>query len=410
MDFYRATENDYKYIKYERCFVQSTALIASNEDKVVGVLEYDITNIEEVEIVNFIILDSDKEGEILKGLMDEMMYWNPYLKRIIYKEENSKINPDILVNYGFKKNYGWLLATNNDIEVFKINIDEIIPEQLTVDEVKLNRVASWIEKPEDIVVSCVKIGDKIVSIDGHSRLVAAYNKGFKYVYAYLETDNDSIEFYKTCMKWCENEKIFTIKDLANRVVTTEKHSELWINRCQRYLKDQRNKEKDHHIETERLYLKPMTLEMVEFLIKRDNEKVESLGFKLGNGWPTEDTMDILPIIKKRLKEENDPTGFEDWMVIKKESNEVIGDIGFKDKPNILGEVEIGYGFIEEERGKSYGFESLKAMINWAFNQEGVRCVKAECLIENKSSARILEKVGMKETSIDEELIYWKLFK
>jgi len=241
MDFYRARENDSKYIKYKESLIHNTALIASEDHKVMGVLEYEIKSIEEAEIVNISILEPYEEGLVFKGLMEGLTYWNPYLKRIIYHEEKSNIDSNILTNLGFKKNSVWILETNTGITVFKIDIDAITPEQLTIDEVKLDKVSSWIEKPEDIVVSCVKIGNRIVSIDGHSRLVAAYNKGFKYVYAYLEPDNDSIEFYKTCMKWCEEEGIFTVKDLTKRVVSPKDHEELWGNRCQAYLKEQRDK-------------------------------------------------------------------------------------------------------------------------------------------------------------------------
>jgi len=241
MDFYRARETNSKYIMYEKSFTHNTALIASEGQKVIGVFEYEIKNSEEAEVINFSIFEPCEEDIVFKGLIDEMSYWNPYLKRIIYNEEKNIITPKVLMYSGFRKNYVWLLNTNTVIRIFKIDIKEITPEQLTVDEVKLDRVNSWIEKPEDIVVSCVKIGNKIVSIDGHSRLVAAYNKGFKYVYAYLESDNDNVQFYKTCMEWCEEQGIFTIKDLAKRVVTPEEHERLWGNRCQTYLKKQRDK-------------------------------------------------------------------------------------------------------------------------------------------------------------------------
>lgn len=237
MDFYRAKEKDSKYIKFEKSFIHTTALIASEDHKTIGVLEYDIKNIEEAEIINLNIFESCEENIVLKGFIDEIIYWNPYLKRILYNEVNDLASNDALLYCGFKNNGIWSLLINNNIEAFKINLNEIIPEQLTIDKVKLDRVSSWIDKPEDVVASCVKIGEKIVSIDGHSRLVSAFNKGFEYVYAYFEPDNGNIEFYKTCLQWCQEENIFTIKDLAGRVVTPEEHERLWGNKCQAYLKE-----------------------------------------------------------------------------------------------------------------------------------------------------------------------------
>lgn len=241
MDFYRAIENNSEYIRYEKSFVHNTALIAGEGQKVIGVFEYEIKDMEETEVINFNIFEPCDENMVFKDFIDEVIYWNPYLKRIIYNEENNIIKPQVLVDSGFRKSSLWLLDIKTYIPVFRIDINEITPEQLTVDKVKLDRVNSWIERPEDIIVSCVKIGNKIVSIDGHSRLVAAYNKGFEYVYAYMEPDIGNIQFYETCMRWCEEQGIFTIKDLSDRVVTPEEHERLWINRCQTYLKEQREK-------------------------------------------------------------------------------------------------------------------------------------------------------------------------
>jgi hypothetical protein len=239
MDFYRARDNSLRYIKYNKSFIHNTALIASEGEKVISILEYEIKNIEEAEIVNFNLFEPCEEVSVFKGLIDEITYWNPYLKRIIYSEDEKFISSRILINSGFEKNSCWILNVENGIEVFKIDIKEITPEQLSVDMVKLHRVNSWIEKPEDIIISCIKIDDKIVSIDGHSRLVAAHNKGFSDVYAYLELDSDNIQFYKTCMKWCEEQGVLTIEDLSSRVVSPEEHERIWINRCQAYLKQQR---------------------------------------------------------------------------------------------------------------------------------------------------------------------------
>ncbi|WIV11056.1 hypothetical protein [Proteiniborus sp. MB09-C3] len=236
MDFCRARESEFKHIKYEKSIIHNTTLIACEDDNVIGVLEYDVNSVEEAEVTNFNIFEPHKSQLAFKGLIEELLYWNPYLKRIIYNEDRNVITRDVLKYAGFRKGSVWLLDVDNNIEVFRVNIEEITPEQLTVSKAKIDKVSKWIEEPEDIVITCVEIGDKVVCIDGYSRLVAAYIKGFKYVYAYLENENDSIEFYKTCMKWCEKQNIFTIEDLANRIVTPEEHERLWINKCQTYLK------------------------------------------------------------------------------------------------------------------------------------------------------------------------------
>jgi len=59
--------------------------------------------------------------------------------------------------------------------------------------------------------------------------------------------------------------------------------------------------------------------------------------------------------------------------------QIIGDIGFHGKPNEKYEVEIGFGLVEHERKNGFGFESLKAIINWAISNDSVKIIKANCL-------------------------------
>ncbi len=61
-----------------------------------------------------------------------------------------------------------------------------------------------------------------------------------------------------------------------------------------------------------------------------------------------------PHIKMYLAElKSDPTllGWGVWFVIDKDTNTVIGDIGFKGKPNMEKTVEVGYGIKSSARNK-----------------------------------------------------------
>lgn len=164
------------------------------------------------------------------------------------------------------------------------------------------------------------------------------------------------------------------------------------------------------IYTDRLVLVPISYEMIDSLQDRESTILESIGFKKNESWPTDDTMDILPIYKALLENTKTITGFEMWIIVIENSSVIIGDIGFIDQPNKEGEVEIGYGLVEDERKKGYGFEAVKAMIEWTLNNEKVQCIKAECLINNIASSKILKKVGMVEITKDKDLIYWQLRK
>lgn len=160
--------------------------------------------------------------------------------------------------------------------------------------------------------------------------------------------------------------------------------------------------------SERLTLKPLTLAVAQSLLAGCDQELTRLGIVPSDNWPTEDTLDVLPVFVSQLERQGTPSGFETWMIVEKRSGRVIGDIGFHGPPNELGEVEIGFGLVEGERGKGFGSEALCTLIGWVRGQECVKLIRANCLLENIPSARILRKVGMRETGRSETLIHWEL--
>lgn len=118
-------------------------------------------------------------------------------------------------------------------------------------------------------------------------------------------------------------------------------------------------------------------------------------------------------IAKHLKElEDDPTlyGWGSWLVLQKSDGVIIGDGGFKGKPNSGHEVEVGYGFLETCWGKGYATEAVEGLMDRVFNGMAIKKVTAETNWDNLGSIRVLEKVGMVKTKITEDLVYWELKK
>lgn len=162
-----------------------------------------------------------------------------------------------------------------------------------------------------------------------------------------------------------------------------------------------------NIVTDRLIIIPITYSIACSILKGDNKVFERLGINFNGKWPVKDTLDILNFMKDTLSLNDDANGFGVWMVVKKEDMIVIGDAGFKGEPDENGEVEIGFGIIEEEQRKGYGYEAANALMNWASQNGNVIVIKADCLIDNTSSISLLRKCGMCETHRDSELIYWE---
>ena len=56
--------------------------------------------------------------------------------------------------------------------------------------------------------------------------------------------------------------------------------------------------------------------------------------------------------------------------------------------------DIGYVIAREAWGQGYASEAAKALVDWALAQEQIYRVWAFCDVENKASARVMEKAGM----------------
>lgn len=164
------------------------------------------------------------------------------------------------------------------------------------------------------------------------------------------------------------------------------------------------------IQTERLLLIPFTTKICQNLINNDFNDLYAIGLRKGKSWPDDDVVETLPKIIDNLSLVEAPTGFESWMIIKNETLEIIGDLGFKGFNYETENIDIGYGIIKEERGKGYAEEATKAIIKWAFTEEIVKEITARCLIDNKSSIKLLKKLNFEIIKNDLEMIYWSLQK
>ena len=87
---------------------------------------------------------------------------------------------------------------------------------------------------------------------------------------------------------------------------------------------------------------------------------------------------------------------------------MIGDLGFKGKPNRRGTVEIGYRVAPAYRRQGYASEATRALVDWALAQGGVERITAECNPDNVGSIRVLEKLGMRRLESDGVLLRWEL--
>lgn len=144
-----------------------------------------------------------------------------------------------------------------------------------------------------------------------------------------------------------------------------------------------------NIKTDRLLLIPCTV-----------ESYNELSHKYKMGPHVEMHLD-------ELKTDRYAKGWGVWFVIHCDSDLVIGDVGFKGKPNNQKVVEMGYGILSDFQNKGFATEAVNGIKDWAIASNQVDKIVAECEKENLASIKVLEKIGMSRTSSKNDFIYWE---
>jgi [ribosomal protein S5]-alanine N-acetyltransferase len=83
-------------------------------------------------------------------------------------------------------------------------------------------------------------------------------------------------------------------------------------------------------------------------------------------------------------------------IILRDTGEVIGDIGFHGPPDEAGTVEIGYGIVEQYRGRGLAGESAVAICGLAWSRPEVARIIAQTEEGNAASDGVLRRAGFRE--------------
>ncbi|GGG65749.1 GNAT family N-acetyltransferase [Paenibacillus radicis (ex Gao et al. 2016)] len=160
------------------------------------------------------------------------------------------------------------------------------------------------------------------------------------------------------------------------------------------------------IVTNRLVVQTIELPLLEAAAKRDTQAIEALGFKTNGEWPVTDFHEAIPFFRELLIRNNGTRGFDSWIIVDKDTQEIVGGAGFQGDPDENGIIEIGFATNESRRRKGYCFEAAHALINWALKQEEVQGIVARCKPDNIGSAGVLTKLGFHLDQKDAEYWYW----
>lgn len=146
------------------------------------------------------------------------------------------------------------------------------------------------------------------------------------------------------------------------------------------------------IDTPRLTLVNATKEILEVLFEGDAAVTKKLGVHVPEHWTTNGEREFRWIADKL----SEPYAAPQWLfylAVLKSENALIGSGGYKGKPQ-AGMVEIGYEIATAYRCQGFATEMAKALIQFAFQQNGVTKVQAHTLAVKNESGNVLKKCGL----------------
>jgi RimJ/RimL family protein N-acetyltransferase len=145
------------------------------------------------------------------------------------------------------------------------------------------------------------------------------------------------------------------------------------------------------LETDRLILRRLVVEDGEFILALLNDPLW-LRFIGDKGVRTLDG--ARDYILKGPVSMYERVGFGLYLTELKDAGTPIGLCGLI-KRDSLEDVDIGFAFLPDFRGKGYAFEAASAVMNYGKTILGLDRIVAITSIDNDSSARLLEKIGLR---------------
>ena len=151
------------------------------------------------------------------------------------------------------------------------------------------------------------------------------------------------------------------------------------------------------IETERLLIRPFTLEDAEALhaVWGDPRSNRFLGSRV-----PESVAETREQHLEKMIADQDRHGIALWAVLEKRTGTLIGDCGLFVTPDHP-DIELAYGFGHGWWGLGYATEAARACVRVGFEQLGLDRIVADVDSWNQASIHVLEKVGFRLVSEDD---------
>ena len=151
------------------------------------------------------------------------------------------------------------------------------------------------------------------------------------------------------------------------------------------------------VRTNRLDLLPMSLELMEALLREDLEAAQSMvGYRVPADWPqTMGSVLRFRVAIARVRPETLPLLLR-VMVLRADPQVAVGRIGFHGPVDDAGMLEIGYEVFPAYRRQGYAREAVVAMFRWAQDDPAVLRFRASVSPQNAPSRNLVEGLGFTE--------------
>ena len=142
------------------------------------------------------------------------------------------------------------------------------------------------------------------------------------------------------------------------------------------------------LETPRLVLRPPRMSDAETIFRSYAQDEEVCRYVIWR--PHKSVADTRDFLRGCLADAGKGTRFV-WAITPRGSDTLVGMI----ETRVTGhKAECGYVLAREHWGRGLMSEALRAVVDFALSLPGVYRVSAVCDVENKASARVMEKAGM----------------
>lgn len=167
-----------------------------------------------------------------------------------------------------------------------------------------------------------------------------------------------------------------------------------------------------NIETERLMLKPMSIEDADLIFELYNSPrfIEFIGDR-----NIRTSQDAENYITEKFLPQLEKSGYGNYLIVTKSDQQKIGAVGIFNRDG-LDVQDIGFSFLPEFEGKGYGFEAASKLLEIAFSDFGCTKISAITSKENIASQNLIKKLGLtyrKKVQLpgeDVELLYFDIDK